>query len=588
MSAEKSTRVLFWSTAALIGFAQAWSSRMSIVNDTVSYLDIGHYLLRGEWSRALSGEWNPLYAALLGLVIRVFQPSPYWEYPLVHALLFVVFLLTCACFELFLRELLLLRADADPDACEHFPRSTWRALGYVVFLWGSLELIRVSETNPDMLIAASFCLACAILVRIRRAPGRLAMHCALGATLGLGYLVKAIMFPVALVCLGAAALLERGRQQNALRGALAGAATFLVIAGPYVAAISLAEGKPTISESGWYNALRDLEGIPESHWQGGAQPPDKLIHPTRLIFKHPATFEFAAPLGGTYPVWYDPSYWYRGAIPHYSIAHFTGIVARNLLAELRPLTVALNGSLVTALLLLWWIGGVRGSLRGAAGLWFVLIPAGAGLALYALRHVETRFLGGFFAVCVVCLLSSPPLRGTPESRRLLRGLAVVLWLMFLVPLATASIHESRAAAETLFARGSAPNPDAEVVRGLRAMGLEPGDRIALLEYGNCAVRQGKCLGAATWAHLGDFRIVSEVYYSPDLPATAADDFWSADQIEQQGALRAMALAGARVAVSLERPRGSGAAGWRPIGTTGWYVLWLANDYTQRPERANAH
>jgi hypothetical protein len=548
---------------------------MTMVNDTISYLDMGQYLVKAEWSTVLSGEWNPLYSALLGVVMFVFKPSPYWEYPLVHALLFVIFLLTCGCFDFFLSQLIRLREHSSANAGAQIPRWIWLTIGYTIFLWSSLDLIRVSETNPDMLIAALFYLACASLIRIRQAEARPSAYVALGAVLALGYLTKSIMFPVSIVCLAVLYLLERRGGRRGWHGVFATLVVFMALAGPYVAAISIAKGRLTISESAQYNALRDLQGIPESHWQGAGVQRNELLHPTRQIFNQPATFEFASPLGGTYPVWYDPSYWYEGANPRYSVADFARVVTRNVRNEIQLLLLGLNGSIVATLLMLHLVGGIRKSAAAVASLWFLLIPVAGALALYALRHIEPRFLGGFLVVAVLCLYVSVDLGNTREARRLLASAAIVMLLMFLSPIGPASIPKNLTTLDELFAAwGAASNPSEEVVRGLRAMGLQPGDRIASLEYGNCAIRIERCVGATTWAHLGRFRIVAEVNYSRELPATAGDDFWDAQPQQQQGVLRAMAAAGARAVVSLEPPRGTGAIGWEAVGKTGWHVRWL--------------
>jgi hypothetical protein len=48
------------------------------------------------------------------------------------------------------------------------------------------------------------------------------------------------------------------------------------------------------------------------HWQGSKPGHADAQHPTRQIYGGPAVYEFATPIAGTYPVWYDPSYWYAG------------------------------------------------------------------------------------------------------------------------------------------------------------------------------------------------------------------------------------------------------------------------------------
>src|SRR5206468_1915676 len=209
-----------------------------------------------------------------------------------------------------------------------------------------------------------------------------------------------------------------------------------------------------------------------SHWQGGGVQRNELLHPTRQIFNRPATFEFASPLGGTYPVWYDPSYWYEGANPRYSVADFARVVTRNVRNEIQLLLLGLNGSIVATLLMLHLVGGIRKSAAEVASLWFLLIPVAGALALYALRHIEPRFLGGFLVVAVLCLYVSVDLGNTREARRLLASAAIVMVLMFLSPIGPASIPKNLTTLDELFAAWStASNPSAEVVRGLRAMGL---------------------------------------------------------------------------------------------------------------------
>ena len=38
----------------------------------------------------------------------------------------------------------------------------------------------------------------------------------------------------------------------------------------------------------------------------------RALHPTRKILSWPEVYEFATPVSGTYPVFYDPTYWWAG------------------------------------------------------------------------------------------------------------------------------------------------------------------------------------------------------------------------------------------------------------------------------------
>src|SRR5215469_16531115 len=86
------TRIFFLCMAALLGFSQAWWSRMTLVNDTVSFLDMGDNFFRGQWSALVNASWNPLFSVLLGFTMLILHPSIYWEYPVVHLVMFIIFI----------------------------------------------------------------------------------------------------------------------------------------------------------------------------------------------------------------------------------------------------------------------------------------------------------------------------------------------------------------------------------------------------------------------------------------------------------------------------------------------------------------
>src|ERR1700733_831072 len=241
---ESRARCIFLSLSIVLGFLQGWAARATIVNDTVSYLDIGDFFWHGHWSLAVNGLWNPLDAVILGGAVRLVRPSFQWEYPLVHLVVFLIFLVALRCYDFFLRQLIVLKRETELPGELAVPPWVWITIGYTLFLWSSLQLIGVDETNPDMLVAAFFYLAAGLLVMIRRGVAGWRTWCALGLALGLGYLTKPIMFPVSMACLGAG--LVMGRRQ--LRRVLAAVTVFLVVAGPNIVALSMNRGHITTGE----------------------------------------------------------------------------------------------------------------------------------------------------------------------------------------------------------------------------------------------------------------------------------------------------------------------------------------------------
>jgi len=123
----------FWTLGIFLGLAQAWISRCVIVNDTISYLDMGDYFFHGHPAAIINGIWSPLYAFLLGATLAIFKPSLYVEYPLIHLLLFFIFLFTLACFDFFLRQLARLGGGTSSENSVPQADWPWIAIAYIFF-----------------------------------------------------------------------------------------------------------------------------------------------------------------------------------------------------------------------------------------------------------------------------------------------------------------------------------------------------------------------------------------------------------------------------------------------------------------------
>jgi hypothetical protein len=192
-----------------LGAADTWAARFTMNPDGISYLDMGDAYLRGDWHMAINGWWSPLYSWILGLVLKVLKPSAYWEYPLAHLLNFVVFLAALVCFGFFLRTFIAYRKKSEHDSGDDeeatLPEWAWWVLGYSLFIWTSLVLISIRLVTPDMCVAAFVYLASGLILRIRTGTATARTFVLLGIVLGLGYLAKAVMFPLAFVFLAVAA-----------------------------------------------------------------------------------------------------------------------------------------------------------------------------------------------------------------------------------------------------------------------------------------------------------------------------------------------------------------------------------------------
>ena len=554
-------RLTFWALGAVLGFCQAWTSRLDAIDYTVSFLDMGSYFFHGHHGAIINGFWSPLYALLYGLTITVFKPSMYWEYPTVHLLVFIIFLFTMACFDYFLRQAMQLRADFDPEKKGSSELDwVWITLGYSLFLWSSLQLIVENQETPDLLVAGFFYLSCGLLVRISTGRAKWEAFLGLGLTLGLSYLTKFVVLPISVVFLVTAWVAAKQRARYVTISAIA----FVAIAAPFIAALSAQKGRFTCIESATYPYATSINRIPHHHWQGDSKMP--LAHPTRQIFVAPATFEFREPLKGTYPPEYDVTYWYEGVKPQVHMGQEIKAFASNLFYEFETLFFSLNGILLTTLFLVLYATG-RGwlILKEVLRYWFLIIPSVATAVLYALVVYSGQYLAAPFVVLLLCLYLGAAFTFAPPVSRLLPGVAILHFVMVFALVGLPALlhvidihpwhsHEAKRASYQQVAEKAAE------------MGLRPGDEIASLNASN--------LGNAMWAHLARVQIIAEVYYMPGHPEADANNFWNADPLTQERVIQKFSQTGARAIVSQDAPSGAGAGRWLEIGTTGYYLYWL--------------
>src|SRR6266566_1568212 len=155
-------RIIFWTIAVFMGLIQAWVSRFSMNPDGISYLDMGDGFWRGDWRMLLNGYWSPLYGFVVGLALKILKPSPYWEFPVVHLVNFLIYLLALISFDFFLREFIKTRTR-DQEAA--LPEYLWLTIGYLLFISSSLLLITLGVVSPDMCVATCVYLAAALLLR---------------------------------------------------------------------------------------------------------------------------------------------------------------------------------------------------------------------------------------------------------------------------------------------------------------------------------------------------------------------------------------------------------------------------------------
>ena len=177
-----------------------WGNRDRFDPEGITYLDMADACRHGDWRAALIGLWSPLYAWLLALMMFLFHPSAKWEFTAVHALNVFIYLAELASFSVLMRAFLQTGNNITRD--RRLPDWSWVVLGYALFTWSVIQLMPLHLPEPDSIICALVYLIFAKLLRIRMGSLTWGGSVFLGTLLALGYLTKAIMFPMAFVFLG--------------------------------------------------------------------------------------------------------------------------------------------------------------------------------------------------------------------------------------------------------------------------------------------------------------------------------------------------------------------------------------------------
>ena len=90
------------------------------------------------------------------------------------------------------------------------------------------------------------------------------------------------------------------------------------MASPWILTLSNAKGRFTFGDTGRLNYafyVNDLVNRP--YWHGEDAGLGTPTHSHRRLNAIPPVEDVFGPGPGSYPLWYDPSYWYDGVRPHF-------------------------------------------------------------------------------------------------------------------------------------------------------------------------------------------------------------------------------------------------------------------------------
>jgi len=472
----------WWGFSLCAVAISAYAGRHAMNPDGLSYLDIASSTLSGGPSGIVSGYWSPGYPALLSLALLLVRPTAEHVFALLHFVNLLIFIVAIGTFSFFLRSFFTM-LEQYGALIENW-RSYFTPVAFSTFLFFSLRFIGTDFVTPDLAVAAVVFLAAGLGCCLSLPIPKRRHYIALGFVLGLGYYVKAPMLPLGIVFLALLSLdLQRPRcmpRQTLLVSYLTSFLVALSVTVPWITALSVREGKLSFGDSGRLNYAWYVNGNLWAEDLEHPKPYETPNYPAPKLMPIPLTLQFASPIGGTYPLWYDPPFWYRGLKARFDLRQQVGAL-KETWQTFKAMFIAQAVFIVGAVVLLVTSALRRTAVALPPGIWWLLAWPVAASLMYALVHVEPRFLGAFLILWWVASFGSLLLRA---GRMVALPFCITLVCILAIPI-TADLRAK--SADIVRDLHHPTSPDYQIIAlRLRDLGLRSGDRVAIVGYAyNC-------------------------------------------------------------------------------------------------------
>jgi len=582
--------------AALVTFGYALYDPYQIDGDAVSYMDIGDLIRAHNWHGVINGYWNPLYPAALSLGHTLFHSTRYNELHAYYMVNFGIFLLEMLAIVAFTDALVQLR-ELREDSKSLLPSFlldcyTLRYLGVGLLIISTQRELSMGKVRPDALLQAFLLLGLAALLK-HLATSYLRYAALMGIALGLAYLTKSFAFLFTFLCIVALIAFRVAWQRYAAtRAAAAGLVAlicFAIVVGPYIAALSKQKGRFDFGDSGNLNYAWFVSGTEKMHLEpdqtssfGAAEV--HLTHPNKLLLKSPVVVSYKQFPYGTYPDWFDASFWNDRIKVHMNPHLQVSVTIACLVRILRY--IANHPEAWLLLVVLFLIGArLRVDWRPRANaFWLTPVLLGAGVfCIYSMVNVEDRYIAfGFLAVLLPAFAALRHSGKVPTPITQNAASAVVLLLALLAVGESARIvGELRRNLKVARSPAGWYDPDTfGAAQALNALGVGPGDTVA-------CIGDKACLDTHYWARLAGVRILTEIFKPAEYPVYSA----LADMPNRDQVIDTVRSQGGKVLIGYFTPglmTGTNpiSAGWRELDSSPFYALPL--NLPETPFAENTH
>jgi hypothetical protein len=216
--------------------------------------------------------------------------------------------------------------------------------------------------------------------------------------------------------------------------------------------------------------------------------------------------------------------------------------------------------LLIGLAILYTLGRRRWAYcRDGLAYWPLLVPALAGLGMYALVSVYTRYVGAFVALLLLSAALSVRLPRSEEMFRLAKYVSAILLVFMVIKICNSSRYVAYEAIHALIApKEHAADLHWEVAEKLKQLGLRAGDKVAVIAD----------TSQHYWARLARVKIVAELF------EREVADFWAADQTIKSEIIETFASTGAKAILADVPDRSRPGENWERVANSNWYMYSL--------------
>ena len=589
----------------LVTFGYALYDSYQMDGDAVAYMDIADLIRAHNWHAVINGYWNPLYPTLLALGHTIFHSTRFNELHAYYMVNFGIFLLEMLAVVAFSDALVNLRNLRETIATASNPlpflldRYTLRYLGIAILVVSTQRELSLGKVRPDALLLSFLLFALAAMLR-HLATTHLRYAVLMGLALGLAYLTKSFAFLFTFLCILALVAFRFIWQKHApARIATAGLLAlvcFSIVAGPYIASLSHQKGRFDFGDSGNLNYVWFVAGTEKMHLQqdqtasfGAAEV--HLKHPEKRLLKDPPIFSYKQLPHGTYPDWFDTSFFNEQIKPHMNPRLQIIVIGQCIMRILRYMSNHPEAWLLLILLLFLGARLRPDFARSSNAFWLAPFLLGiATLCIYCIVNVEDRYLSASFFLVLLPVFAAARISPSTDSNathnavaRTAASTAIALLALLTVGESTRIVGQLRRDLITIkYPAGWYDRDTFQAAQALNALGVGPGDPVA-------CIGTRACLYDHYWSRLAGTRILTEIY-EPNYPLNP--DFAAMPNRDQ--AYEAVRRDGAKVLVGYFDPglmTGTNpiSSGWRELGSTPFYALPLSLPAEASPQTTeNTH